>query len=184
MEKRLVRVLEDVLRVINSNNLRNFNVGEITGVLEEVSKRDTIDYTWVLDQYNTRCKSLPKLLVINSKRRTSIRARVKEFSKEKLVDVFKLAEASNFLSGRETKWRANFDWLINPTNFTKVLEGNYLNKGETSILEEQVGAPAGYSHFSIDYRGTKIVPTSWKNGRPFHKNLALDILLKKKYNDK
>ncbi len=142
-----------------------------------------VDFEALKNHFHLICPSLPKIKTLSQKRKTSIRARIKEFSKQELVDVFKLAEASDFLSGRETKWQASIDWLINPTNFLKVLEGNYLNKGEQSVLKEQDGAPAGYSHFSIKYRGTKVVPMVWKDGIPTHKNLALDILLKKEFND-
>lgn len=42
--------------------------------------------------------------------------------------------ASEFLSGRSGKWAngATFDWLLNETNFTKVLEGNYDDQPETN----------------------------------------------------
>lgn len=37
-------------------------------------------------------------------------------------------EASDFLSGRNKKWtKCNFDWLLKPDNFAKVMEGNYDN---------------------------------------------------------
>ena len=53
-------------------------------------------------------------------------ARLGEFTVEPFTTVFKKAEASKFLTGRNGKaWRANFDWLINASNFVKVLDGNY-----------------------------------------------------------
>tara|TARA_R110000851_G_scaffold291462_5_gene445842 strand:- start:4635 stop:5192 length:558 start_codon:yes stop_codon:yes gene_type:complete len=142
---------------------------------------DKIDYNRIIEDFHYHCPSLPKVKALTPKRKTAIKLRIKEFSLQELLDVFALTEASNFLSGRETYWKASFDWLINPTNFTKVLEGNYLNKGEASILDEQDGSPDGSKHFSITYRGAKVIPTSWKNGIPVHKNLAMDILLKKEF---
>ena len=38
-----------------------------------------------------------------------------------------MAEESDFLSGRKTNWRADFNWLMNETNMVKVIEGNYKN---------------------------------------------------------
>lgn len=32
---------------------------------------------------------------------------------------------SPFLRGDETAWRATFDWTMNPSNFTKIMDGNY-----------------------------------------------------------
>ena len=48
---------------------------------------------------------------------------------EMLEEVFRKAEASDFLTGKsKEKWRASFDWILNETNFIKILEGNYDNK--------------------------------------------------------
>ena len=35
------------------------------------------------------------------------------------------ANTNSFLRGDNGGWKANFDWLMNPDNITKVLEGNY-----------------------------------------------------------
>ena len=40
---------------------------------------------------------------------------------------------SSFLKGQNNKnWTITFDWLIKPNNFTKVLEGNYRDKGDSN----------------------------------------------------
>ena len=46
---------------------------------------------------------------------------------------FERVQKSNFLCGRTVGkngrvWKANFDWLILPTNFLKVVEGHYDNE--------------------------------------------------------
>jgi len=192
MEEKLIRVLGKVYNIILDEGRGGFPIEEIEQVLAEAKKvylinqqkENKIDYDQILEDFHFYCKSLPRVKVLNLKRKASIKARVKEFGYESLEDVFALAEASNFLSGRESYWKASFDWLINPTNFLKVLEGNYLNKGEQSTLEAQDGAPVGYEHFNITYKGAKVYPMSWKKGKPCHKNLAMDILLKKEFNDK
>ena len=57
-----------------------------------------------------------------------IDARLKDYSEEDFITVFKNAEESDFLSGRSGDWNScNFDWLIKPNNFVKVLEGTYKN---------------------------------------------------------
>ena len=45
--------------------------------------------------------------------------------------IFRKVVASDFLSGRaktDRPWSAKFDWVMNPNNTTKILEGNYENK--------------------------------------------------------
>lgn len=80
----------------------------------------------IVDLFNGLCPSLSKVTVLSSSREKAITARLKEFTVEQFAAVFKKAEASKFLTGRNGKaWRANFDWLINASNFVKVLDGNY-----------------------------------------------------------
>ena len=44
------------------------------------------------------------------------------------MEVIKQAAKSDFLNGRNDRgWIADFDWLMRPNNFVKVLEGNYNN---------------------------------------------------------
>ena len=67
-------------------------------------------------------------------------ARIKEHGEEAIYKMIDQVKDSSFLRGNNKQsWTANFDWCIRPSNFVKVLEGNYLDtskKGET--LEEQV----------------------------------------------
>lgn len=80
----------------------------------------------IVDLFNGLCPSLSKVTVLSTSREKAIAARLKEFTVEQVTTVFKKAEASKFLTGRNGKaWRANFDWLINASNFVKVLDGNY-----------------------------------------------------------
>lgn len=80
----------------------------------------------IVDLFNGLCPSLSKVTVLSTCREKAITARLKEFTVEQFTTVFKKAEASKFLTGRNGKsWRANFDWLINASNFVKVLDGNY-----------------------------------------------------------
>lgn len=37
-------------------------------------------------------------------------------------------EQSDFLTGRNGRWRCDFDWINKPANFTKLMEGNYDNR--------------------------------------------------------
>lgn len=80
----------------------------------------------LVDLFNSTCVSLPQVTVLSTRRERTINAMLKEFTVEQFTTVFKKAEASKFLTGRNGKsWRANFDWLINASNFVKVLDGNY-----------------------------------------------------------
>lgn len=88
------------------------------------------DISSIIELYHSNCPSLPKVLKITDARKRTIKARLKKYSLEQLEEVFKKAEASDFLSGRSGKWTScNMDWLLNENNLVKVLEGNYQNRG-------------------------------------------------------
>ena len=48
------------------------------------------------------------------------------------IDYLKKVESSDFLSGRSGKWHATFDWIINPSNAVKIIEGNYSGKAKAN----------------------------------------------------
>jgi hypothetical protein len=75
---------------------------------------------------------IPRIVSINGKREGNVRARIREYGLEKVYEMITKASQSDFLNGKNRKgWRADFSWLFLPTNFQKVLEGNYDN-GQTN----------------------------------------------------
>lgn len=72
-----------------------------------------------------------------AKRSISVKARFKEYGIEKIYQAIINASESDFLNGRNAHgFTATFDWLFLPSNFPKVLEGNYRNKDQNQ--NEQV----------------------------------------------
>jgi hypothetical protein len=53
---------------------------------------------------------------------------------------FRRVEASDFLAGRRTDWRADFDWILEPKHLTKILEGVYdnRNRGDPGTMPKNV----------------------------------------------
>lgn len=89
-----------------------------------------IDFQKLGEYYNSElCPQLPKIILPLSKgRKAAVMARVKEYGKQKVVDLFPAVKESSFLLGEnEHNWKANFDWLFKPTNFLKVIEGTYMD---------------------------------------------------------
>lgn len=102
----------------------------------EERKEKKYPYQGICDLWNSVCVSLPRIAKITEARRQKIRARLDEFGcqpEEWLATaetLFKRVQASDFLTGRKTDWKASFDWLFeNGKNWVKVTEGNYDNKG-------------------------------------------------------
>lgn len=77
--------------------------------------------------FNTICISLPQVRLLTKKREGHIKTLLSTLEEFGLtpIDYLKKVENSDFLSGRSEKWRATFDWIINPSNAVKIIEGNY-----------------------------------------------------------
>ena len=61
-----------------------------------------------------------------SKRGVMLKARIREYGVEAVLDAIGKVKDSPFLKGQNARsWVITFDWLIKPNNFIKVLEGNY-----------------------------------------------------------
>ncbi|MFV3289142.1 helix-turn-helix domain-containing protein [Pseudomonas sp. NY11955] len=87
----------------------------------------------IVDLFNQVLHQLPRVVLINKDRRAKIQARWAESSVHQDLDFwndfFAQVATSDFLmgrlKGRDTQFRCTFDWLIAPSNFVKVVEGNY-----------------------------------------------------------
>jgi hypothetical protein len=90
----------------------------------------------VLEIYHELLPDLPAVKVWSKKRRRVLDARIRECCmRGKPADspgywrsYFGQVAASDFLCGRKGDFRASIDWLLAPTNFIKVIEGNYDNR--------------------------------------------------------
>lgn len=97
------------------------------------SKAEPVPYSQIMAAYNEILGDiLPNVQKIDGNRRKFTKARYKEAgSVDELRRVFELVRESDFLSGRSGAWQANFDWIMKPSNFQKIREGNYQNREGT-----------------------------------------------------
>lgn len=113
----------------NNNVTNNVTTDNRYKILDNRDERKDINYQQIKDLYNETCVSFPRLTALSDKRKQTIKARLNSYSFEQIKEVFKKAEASDFLKGKNNRdWQANFDWLMKDSNFAKVLDGNYDNK--------------------------------------------------------
>lgn len=107
----------------------NASVGSENPHSQPKSPKIKIDYQKLIDFFNSNRGNLPEIKIISEPRRTRISAIVKKYGKENLQKVILDAKNSDFIQGNNgTEWRASFDWITQPKNFIKILEGNYKNK--------------------------------------------------------
>lgn len=91
---------------------------------------ENLNYEKLVDFFNSETKGVFGKVIypISETRKKSVKARIAEHGKERFAEVIKRAGASDFLKGQNQRgFTATFDWIIKPTNFDKILSGNYDN---------------------------------------------------------
>ena len=114
----------------------------------DLSSQESVDFVGLMKFFNRtmeeagaiihRCKSC------DGNRREFVRARIREHGLEAVYEMITKASQSDFLNGKSRSgWVADFTWLFRPSNFQKVLEGNYDNRtnnyNETNNHQSSVG---------------------------------------------
>lgn len=92
---------------------------------------EKIDYKGLVDFFNSETGGVfGKIrMPLSESRKKMIGARIREYGKEQFAIAVKKAAKSDFMKGQNNRgWTATFDWMIKPTNFQKIIEGNYDNK--------------------------------------------------------
>ena len=84
-------------------------------------------YQAIQNMFNRICVSYPHIKGIDGKRRQLVSGRWTSYPNlDVFREVFENAENSSFMKGQsKSGWTADFDWMMKPSNFQKVLEGNY-----------------------------------------------------------
>lgn len=98
----------------------------------EERKKDSSDEEKAIEEYQRIAEQvgLTKIVKLTDKRKSHLRARLAEFGLDGWTRALRSIPASDFLSGRAGRgWKPDFDWLVNPNNFAKVIEGKYAGPG-------------------------------------------------------
>lgn len=122
----------------NENDNENENVDDLNSNSNELQcetsqpHAETINYRSLVDFFNSETKGVFGTIQQNlsDKRKSMIRARIREHGKKMFEQAIKKASRSDYL--KSGKFNCTFDWIIKPTNFEKILSGNYDNKNRTS----------------------------------------------------
>jgi len=103
---------------------------DLTG--EKQPKKPPTPYEKLISIWNST--GLPKVLKLHDKRKRLLAKAFREDFDESLENwenYCKYIADSDFLSGRKTSWKADFDWAIETKNITKIEEGKY---DETAVI--------------------------------------------------
>jgi len=117
--------------LLNNNNIHVKN--EFSQACEDIKNK------WVKIAYEFDLSG--KQLKITNNRKRAINNLLKEYSLEEMLKAMRKIRTSNFLQGNnKTGWQISFDWFTNKSNFLKVLEGNYDDKVNSEIKNNNTHA--------------------------------------------
>lgn len=98
-------------------------------VKDKVKVKDK-DIELVILAWNHLQKTVPKIQAMSKPRTEKLRRRIDENGIDKVLAAIEMVKQSSFLNGESGKWAATFDWFLEPSNFTKIIEGNYKNRAK------------------------------------------------------
>ena len=126
------------------NNKDLIDIKSSSGADTPDPQKTPTDYRALISFFNRTMDGanaiIPRCKSCEGKRREFVNGRLREHGRDAVYEMITKAAASDFLNGKNKRtWVADFEWLFRPTNFQKVLEGNYDNKkpGTTDYEREK-----------------------------------------------
>lgn len=115
---------------VEDNKINNSSTSVL---LSETSQphAESIDYQKLIDFFNNETKGIfgNVRYPLSDKTKGMVRARIREVGKDDFAKAIRIACNSNFLKGQNDRnFKMTFQWMIRPTNFEKILSGNYDNR--------------------------------------------------------
>jgi len=96
----------------------------------------------IVDAWNSLGLSQVTKILPGSTRAQNLNAREKEHGKDAILKAIENVRSSTFLKGQNQRgWIVTLDWFLKPTNFQKVLDGNYTDA--KPAVTKKSGTPYG-----------------------------------------
>lgn len=120
--------------------------------ISPIVRRNAVDFQQlnrVVYLYNYICSELPEV-EITADKITSIQSLIgKGVTVEEIAEAFRLANSSDFLTGKTSKkFKASFEWIIKHENFQKIMEHKY-NQQEQNEESYDINE---FSKYAIGYK--------------------------------
>ena len=127
--------------------IRDKSIDIYTVSKDTVSQTDVqqSDIEQVITAWNNLGLSQISKITAASKRGQGLKARIREYGVDKVLEAISNISHSTFLrGGNKTGWTITLDWLVKPNNFPKVLENQYVDK--TNDNSETSASPINNSY--------------------------------------
>jgi uncharacterized protein YdaU (DUF1376 family) len=122
---------------LTTNQLTN-NQSKVANATPDLGKPKSVPSApiqEIVELYNSILPELPQTVVVNDSRKRAIAARWREVVTADKLDrqggldffrwYFEMVKTSKFLTGKSKDWKADMDFLFNPSKFPRVIEGTY-----------------------------------------------------------
>ena len=133
-----VNVNDNVINISNTTTLSKQS---------NISSSSTSDENVIVEVYNST--DFPKVRALSAQRKKAIKARLKTFSKNDIIQAINIAAMSSFLNGNNDRnWRADFDWIFGvksggDQHLTRILEGHYSGNSRNGNWMSRLAAEVG-----------------------------------------
>ncbi len=117
----------------DANGMLPINPIPINPVKDIIAKQvANIPHKEIIELYAKHLPMLSQVKFWTDKRKSLLKARWHEEVKRQDIawwdKFFSYIATSDFLTGKESKWQADIEWILNASNIVKILEGKYENK--------------------------------------------------------
>ena len=130
--KTMERPSEDIAKISERPDQLDIDIDrdiDISLKKENKEKESPASLHPVLEAWNSIGLTTIKRISPNSTRYRNLVARIHEHGEDEVVKAIRSIEKSSFLRGDNDRgWVITFDWLLKPSNFQKVAEGNYVDR--------------------------------------------------------
>lgn len=116
----------DVL-ILSSDNEKSDTETDQSGQYSDFPKM-TKQFQEIADQWNTLQEygiTPVRIIGPSTERGRMLRARINQYGFESFKEIVDRIKESDYLQGKINGWQVTFDWVVHPSNYAKVLEGNY-----------------------------------------------------------
>ena len=147
-EKQFVTLNNGKLYILEHNEIISHSEGEQPIEIPKAEKPVALTVSNVADntdeikrvcEYYNRViagKGMAQIKSLTSKRKQYVNARIHQYGLDAVYQVINNAAASLFLNGKIKDFIADFEWIMRPNNFIKVLEGKYGNRQANTESQE------------------------------------------------
>ena len=164
----------------NVTTHRDIELKEKESISKDIPKKEKenrINWDEFKNTFNeSLLPSIPRILDLKESRRKKVKLIINEYGEEAILKAYQKINESDFLSGHSSNpnrsWKCNFDFIFNPKNFQKILEGNYDNGEQlqrntsASITSKQEANDYALQQF-LDYRRSREEGMVTEMGKPF-----------------